>query len=70
MKSSVPDAEVRQLLRLVTIGRWRRVPGTRFPVSAVIVGVPGLSGVASKMSTRCLPGSPELPRRTEAYDGR
>ena len=27
-----------------TIGRWRRVPGTRFPVSAIIVGVPGLSG--------------------------
>ena len=40
-----------------TIGRWRRVPGTRFPVSVIIVGVPGLSGVASKMSTRSLPSS-------------
>src|SRR2546427_4887933 len=52
-----------------TIGRWRRVPGTRFPVSVIIVGVPGLSGVASKMSTRSLPSSAS-PCRREAYDGR
>src|SRR5438093_2074192 len=53
----------------VTIGKWRRVPGTRFPVSAVIVGGPRLLGVASKNSTRSLPSSAS-PCRREAYDGR
>src|SRR6266446_6799187 len=49
-----------------TIGRWRRVPGTRFPVSVIIVGVPGLSGVASKMSTGA---RPRHECKTNAYDG-
>src|SRR2546427_7463205 len=58
----VQDAEVRNS------SGWN-LPGTRFPVSAIIVGVPGLSGVASKMSTRSLPSSAS-PCRREAYDGR